>query len=77
MTPSSFDELLSLIEGDISKQWTHLRNDVISPRERLSVTMKYLASGYNYSDLQHLTRIHKIEKGHSRSMRCNLQEIKR
>ena len=57
--PSSFDELLSLIERDISKKWTQLRNVVISPRERLSVTIKYLASGYNYSDLQHLTRIHK------------------
>ena len=47
MTPEVFDELLSKLELGIRKQNT--RSDVISPAERLAVTLRYAAISKNYA----------------------------
>lgn len=40
----NFQELLNLVAGDIQRQDTHLRS-AIPPEQRLSVTLRYLATG--------------------------------
>ena len=49
MSPSSFDELLQLIEGDIQKQTTRF-HDPIPAKVKLVATLKFLSSGMNYAD---------------------------
>ena len=44
MTPARFEHLLSLIKHRITKKRTHLRKP-ISARQRLSLTLRFLASG--------------------------------
>ena len=44
MTPDRFEHLLSLVKDNLTKKETHLRKP-ISARERLSVTLRYLATG--------------------------------
>ena len=58
MTPDNFNEFLKLIDRDIQKQNTHLR-DAIPAKIKLAATFRFLATGSNYADLQHLFRVHK------------------
>ena len=58
MSPENFEELLSLVEKEIQKQNTLLR-DAIPARMRLAATIRFLATGNSYADLQYLFRIHK------------------
>ena len=46
MTPDNFNELLKLIETDIQKQNTYLR-DAIPAKIKLAVTLRFLATGSN------------------------------
>ena len=46
MTPDNFNELLKLIETDIQKQNTYLR-DAIPAKIKLAVTFRFLATGSN------------------------------
>ncbi|XP_060880360.1 uncharacterized protein LOC132952183 [Metopolophium dirhodum] len=50
MSISSFDELLLRVKHRLQKKNTILR-DSIPPEERLSVTLRYLATGTNFSSL--------------------------
>ncbi|CAK1592157.1 unnamed protein product [Parnassius mnemosyne] len=52
MSVNSFDELLSIISQRIKKQDTNMRRS-ITPAERLAVTLRYLASGANFTDLEY------------------------
>lgn len=54
MDAPSFDELLGLVEPLIRKEDTVMRPS-ISPSERLSITLRYLASGNSFEDLKFLT----------------------
>ncbi|ESO93725.1 hypothetical protein LOTGIDRAFT_100028, partial [Lottia gigantea] len=56
MDANSFDELLDMITPLIEKQKTNMR-DPISPNERLSVTLRYLATGNSFQDLKFNTAI--------------------
>ena len=58
MTPDKFNELIKLIETDIQKQNAHL-HDAIPAKIKLAATLRFLATGSNYADLQHLFRVHK------------------
>lgn len=51
-----FNYILSKVAPLISKQETHFRCS-ISAKDRLLVTLRYLATGESYSSLQFLTRI--------------------
>lgn len=44
LTPSVFNELLSMVEPFIRKKDTQFRK-AVSPEKRLAITLKYLASG--------------------------------
>ena len=57
-TPALFDNLLELIEMDIQKQETVLR-EPIPAKVKLAVTLQFLSSGMNYGELQYLFRVHK------------------
>lgn len=48
---STFDKLLALIEVQIKKQDTCMR-DAIPPSQRLSITLRYLATGNSFEDLK-------------------------
>ena len=50
MMPDNFNELLKLIETDIQKQNTHLR-DGIPAEIKLAAMLRFLATGSNYADL--------------------------
>ena len=50
MMPDNFNELLKLIETDIQKQNTHLR-DGIPAEIKLAAMPRFLATGSNYADL--------------------------
>ncbi|KAG1713950.1 hypothetical protein GQR58_002018 [Nymphon striatum] len=50
MSPTQFDEILSLMGPIIQKQDTHLRSS-ISAGERLSMTLRYLASGNSQASI--------------------------
>ncbi|KAG5866825.1 hypothetical protein JTB14_016555 [Gonioctena quinquepunctata] len=56
MSTSHFDELLGLISPYIVKQDTVMRN-AIPAEERLSATLRYLATGRSYADLKFSTGI--------------------
>jgi hypothetical protein len=56
MTEQSFMHLLSLVEPKISKESTTMR-DSIPAAHRLALTLRFLASGNSYKDLQYNTRI--------------------
>ena len=58
MDPPTFDELLKLIEADITKQNTVMR-DAIPASLKLAVTIRYLSTGASYADLQYAFRVHK------------------
>ncbi len=56
MSDEDFQFLLNLIAPMISKQDTVMRK-AISAKERFLVTLRFLASGESYEDLQYLSRI--------------------
>jgi len=51
MNSSSFDVLLKKVEPKIKKQDTHMRKS-ITAEERLSATLRFLATGRSYEDLK-------------------------
>ena len=51
MNEDSFDELLELVRPFIIKQDTNMR-DAISPADRLSITLRFLATGNTFEDLK-------------------------
>ena len=57
MTPEIFDDLINLIECDIKKKSTIMR-DPIPPNIKLAATIRFLSTGANYVELQHIFRIH-------------------
>ena len=58
MTLDNFDEILSLIENDIRKQDTTMR-EAIPPNIKLAATIRFLSSGASYVDLQYQFRVPK------------------
>ncbi|XP_026474284.1 uncharacterized protein LOC113382175 [Ctenocephalides felis] len=56
MTHQDFQHLLERIAPRITKQDTHLRKS-ISPSERLTLTLRFLATGDSYQSLSYLFRI--------------------
>ena len=60
MTPEVFDDLLNLVGGDIMKKNTNMR-DAIPANVKLAATIRYLATGDSYSDLQYQFRVHAIQ----------------
>ncbi|XP_037951439.1 putative nuclease HARBI1 [Teleopsis dalmanni] len=56
MDNNNYTELLSMVQPLIIKQDTFMR-DAISPHERLSATLRFLASGGTFQDLKFLTGI--------------------
>ena len=56
MDSASFDELLGLVTPFIQKEDTIMRQS-ISPMERLSLTLRYLATGNTYENLKFTTAI--------------------
>lgn len=56
LTSQQFDDLLALVTPHIQKQNTNMRES-ISPGERLMLTLRYLATGNNFHDLQYIFRI--------------------
>ena len=56
MSPESFDYILSLVEPLITKKSTTLR-EPISPAERLSLTLRFLASGSSQTSMSFTYRI--------------------
>jgi hypothetical protein len=48
---TSFDELLKMITSRIEKKDTTMR-DAIPPSQRLSITLRYLATGNTFEDLK-------------------------
>ena len=70
MSPDVFDELLNLIEEDITRQNTHLRES-IPARVKPAATIRFLATGENYSDLQYQFRVHQSMLGQFIPELCN------
>ncbi len=58
MSITDFEKLLQLIEPKIQKQSTHFR-ETIPARERLSVTLRFLATGDSYRSLSYTFRFSK------------------
>ena len=56
MVPERFDHLLSLVEDRLTKQQTNLRKP-IPTKERLSLTLRYLATGESQQSLSFAYRI--------------------
>lgn len=58
MDEETYSLLLSLVSNTIQKQNTVMRK-CISPHERLTATLRFLATGRSYTDLQYSTIISK------------------
>lgn len=58
LSPQLFEELLQIVEPFLKKQNTVMR-DSLSPKLKVAATLRFLATGACYSDLQHLFRVHK------------------
>lgn len=56
MNTECYDELLNLVTPIIQKEDTQMRKS-ISPQQRLSVTLRYLATGNSFEDLKFSTAI--------------------
>lgn len=52
----TYEDLLRWVTPAIKKEDTVMR-DAITPNERLSATLRFLASGQSYEDLKFLTKI--------------------
>ena len=55
MDAESYDKLLNLVMPMIVKQNTTMR-EAISPNARLSITLRFLATGSSFEDMKFLTR---------------------
>lgn len=58
-----FDELLALVTPEIGKRNTIMR-DAIPASQRLSITLRYLATGNSFEDLKFLTAVSPQSIGH-------------
>lgn len=58
MDEDTFRLLLSMVETKIAKQDTRLRKS-ISPDEKLSATLRFLATGESYQSMEYHTRLSK------------------
>ena len=58
MSQAAFDELLDMVEGDITKENTVMRA-AVPAKIKLAATLRFLATGSTYADLQYTFRIHK------------------
>ena len=56
MAPEMYAEIIFYVEHRITKQYTRLRQP-LEPRLKLAVTLRNLASGVKYSELQYGWRI--------------------
>ena len=56
MSPDRYEHLLSIVGPKLQRQKTHLR-EPISPSERLTLTLRYLASGESQQSLSFSFRI--------------------
>lgn len=56
MSEENFQKLLNLVEMRITKVDTHLRQ-AITAEERLTATLRFLATGQSFEDLKFPTRI--------------------
>ncbi|XP_014246904.1 protein ANTAGONIST OF LIKE HETEROCHROMATIN PROTEIN 1-like [Cimex lectularius] len=68
MSPSDFDQLLTMIASKISRQDTTMR-PAISPQDRLALTLRFLATGDSYTSLQYTFRVSK------QSISCIVPEV--
>ena len=57
MTLETFDDLLNLIECEIQKKRTIMR-DPIPPDIKLAAILRSLSTGANYAEMQHIYRTH-------------------
>ena len=62
MDEDSFNELLTLVLPDITRQDTHLR-DSIPAAQRLVITLRFLATGETFKSLQYLFRVSNVTIG--------------
>ncbi|KAK4877281.1 hypothetical protein RN001_009787 [Aquatica leii] len=58
LNTDQFEHLLSLVEGEITKQDTHLRECILLEVSKLEVTLRFLATGETFRSLMYATRIH-------------------
>lgn len=56
MDEETYQHLLSLVTPALKKQDIHIRR-AISPHEKLAATLRYLATGRTYTDLQYSVAI--------------------
>lgn len=57
MQEDYWNELLTLVTAYIKKKKDTVMRQAISPKDRLSVTLRYLATGNTFQDLSYSTRI--------------------
>ncbi|MBW0576543.1 hypothetical protein O181_116258 [Austropuccinia psidii MF-1] len=69
MTPQQFDYLLEKVRPRIQKQ--NVSRDSITPEVRLSLTLRYLASGDSMVSLHYLYRVGKATISHIIPETCN------
>ena len=58
MSPAAFDEVLDMLEGDITKENTVMRA-AVPAKIKLAATLRFLATGSTCADLQYTFRVHK------------------
>jgi hypothetical protein len=69
MAPADFEFLINLIAPNIAKKDTTFRAAVLV-EERLAVTLRFLATGDSYTNLQYLFKVLKQEIGQSIPQVC-------
>ena len=73
MDEETYDMLLSLVTPFITKQDTYMRQ-VILPHERLTATLRFLATGRSYEDLKFSTYISPQALGRIIPETCAIRE---